>query len=106
MNYLFRAYAQSAYFEPADIQALKQSISLLYNLLRQTGIGALPVISVPSAVDTEAAQIIPTEEMMLADAMQISADLVGQNAKTKDNTAVVANLFNLDGCESLKTINK
>ena len=89
---------------PVDIATLKQNIPLLYDLLRQTGVGALPVIPVPTGSDVP--PIIPTEEMMLADATRSVQVLYDRMQRGQDSAAVVANLLSAPEHVNAKTVNR
>ncbi|KZP22118.1 hypothetical protein FIBSPDRAFT_492388 [Athelia psychrophila] len=89
-----------------EILALKQNIPLLYDLLRQTGLGALPVVPVPSSMSAEAPPIVPTEEMMLSDATRSVQVLYDRMQKSQGSAAVVANLLSAPEHGSSKTVNK
>lgn len=76
--------------DTADIVALKQSIQILYDLMRQSGVGALPVIPAPS--DSSPA-VVPTEEMMLADTTKSVGLSFEKMKRAQESAAVVANLL-------------
>ncbi|KIM75307.1 hypothetical protein PILCRDRAFT_13720 [Piloderma croceum F 1598] len=78
----------------ADIAALKQNLQLLSDLMRQTGVGGLPLLPMPShSTPPEPAPVIPTEEMMLTDTSRSVQVLYDRMKKSQESAAVVANLL-------------
>jgi len=79
----------------ADITTLKQNLQMLSDLMRQTGVGALPLLPMPSdAPLPQPVPVMPTEEMMLADTSRSVQVLYDRMKTTQDSAAVVANLLN------------
>jgi len=78
----------------ADIAALKQNLQILSELLRQTGVGALPLLPMPADLAlSQAAPVMPTEEMMLTDTSRSVQVLYERMKRTQESAAVVANLL-------------
>lgn len=75
----------------ADIAALKQNLQLLSDLMRSTGVGALPLL--PTPADPAKTPVMPTEEMMLADTERSVQNLFERMKKTQESAAVVASLL-------------
>lgn len=73
---------------------VKQHLQILSDSLRQTGVGALPVLPLPSDSSlSEPAQVVPTEEMMLADTSRSVQALYDRAKRSQESAAVVANLL-------------
>jgi len=78
----------------ADIAALKENLQILSDLMRQTGVGALPLLPMPSdSSSSEPAAVMPTEEMMLADTSRSVQVLYDRMKRSQESAAVVANLL-------------
>jgi hypothetical protein len=75
-----------------DITALKQNLLVLSDLMRQTGVGALPLLPMPSD-PSQPAPVIPTEEMMLTDTSRSVQVLYDRLKRTQESATVVANLL-------------
>jgi hypothetical protein len=84
-----------AYIGPtADIASLKQNLQMLSDLMRQTGVGALPLLPMPSeAHSSQPAPVLPTEEMMLTDTSRSVQVLYDRMKRSQESAAVVANLL-------------
>jgi len=108
LNGMKNAYQQGSSPSQTEMEiiSLKQNITLLYDLLRQTGIGALPIILLPTATNPEVQAIVPTEEMMLADATRSVQILYDRTQKSQDSAGVVANLLNTSDHGSSRPANK
>jgi len=78
----------------ADITTLKQKLQMLSDLMRQTGVGALPLLPMPSdSPPPQPAPVMPTEEIMLTDASRSVQVLYDRMKTSQDSAAVVANLL-------------
>lgn len=77
------------------IESLKQCIQNLYDTLRHTGIGALP-LPPPNATG------IPNEQQLLAEASRSVQVLYETLKRSQDSAAVVANLLGGDAQRSTK----
>ncbi|KAG5650722.1 hypothetical protein H0H81_011269, partial [Sphagnurus paluster] len=73
-----------------DIATLKQTVQSLVDLLSQSGVGALPLLPVPSSTQTVTA---PTEQAMLSQANRSIQFIYEQLKRSQDSAAVVANLL-------------
>ena len=79
----------------ADVTALKQNLQLLSDLMRQTGVGALPLLHLPSdSSSSQTAPVMPTEEMMLTDTSRSVQVLYDRMKRSQESAAVAANLLN------------
>ncbi|KAJ7314751.1 hypothetical protein DFH08DRAFT_894720 [Mycena albidolilacea] len=75
----------------ADLATLKQTLQMVSEQMRQTGVGGLPLLPVPD--DGHPPPALPTEDEMIAQAtraVQVSYD---QLKRGQDSAAVVANLL-------------
>ncbi|KAI0367340.1 hypothetical protein BV20DRAFT_950398 [Pilatotrama ljubarskyi] len=70
----------------ADIAALKQALEILVDVLRQTGVGALP-LDPPSIPDPR------TEEQVLVEATRAVQALYERQRRMQEGASVVANLL-------------
>ncbi|KIK02923.1 hypothetical protein K443DRAFT_677261 [Laccaria amethystina LaAM-08-1] len=77
------------------IESLKQCIQDLYDTLRHSGIGALPLLAPNS-------KSIPTEQQLLSDASRSVQVLYETLKRSQDSAAVVANLLGGDAQRSTK----
>jgi len=75
-----------------NIAALKQNVQLLSDLMQQTGVGALPLLNLPSD-SSQPASVIPTEEMMLVDSARSVQTLYDKLKRSQESATVVANLL-------------
>lgn len=75
---------------PADINTLKQALQMLSEFMRQSGVGALPLIPLPT--DSGQSPVI-TEETMLADTTRNVGVLYERMKRTQDSAAVVVSLM-------------
>ncbi|KAF8639382.1 hypothetical protein AX17_001538 [Amanita inopinata Kibby_2008] len=75
----------------ADLTNLKHAIQVLLDLMRQTGVGALPLLPLP----TEAAPhiAVPSEEQLMEDTVRGIKVLFEKQKRSQDAAAVVANLM-------------
>ncbi|KAF8345759.1 hypothetical protein F5887DRAFT_837852, partial [Amanita rubescens] len=74
----------------ADLANVKQAIHLLLEAMRQSGVGALPLLAlVPSLQGTDAA----IEEKLMEDTMNGIKVLFERQKRSQESTAVVANLL-------------
>lgn len=71
--------------EPADMAATTRELQLLLDYLRETGVGALPVLG-PS-------QSPPTEAELLADTERAVKRLYERHRRLQDGAGVVASLL-------------
>jgi len=60
-------------------------------MMRLTGVGALPLLPMPTGSD--AASAIPTEEQMMTDTTRATQVLYEKLKRSQDSAAVVANLL-------------
>jgi hypothetical protein len=82
---------QKFFIFSADLATLKQTLQMVSEQMRQTGIGGLPLLPVPD--DGHPPPALPTEDEMIAQAtraVQVSYD---QLKRGQDSAAVVANLL-------------
>jgi hypothetical protein len=77
------------------IESLKQCIQDLYDTLRHSGIGALPLLAPNS-------KSIPNEQQLLSDASRSVQVLYETLKRSQDSAAVVANLLGGDAQRSTK----
>ncbi|KAJ7669589.1 hypothetical protein B0H17DRAFT_949242 [Mycena rosella] len=75
----------------ADLATLKQTLQLVTEMMRQSGVGGLPLLPVP---DGNAPTALPTEEQMIAKTTHAVQVLYDQLKRGQDSAAVVANLLN------------
>jgi hypothetical protein len=67
---------------------------MLSDLMRHTGVGALPLLPMPSeSSPSQPAPVLPTEEMMLTDTSRSVQVLYDRMKRSQDSAAVVANLL-------------
>jgi hypothetical protein len=74
----------------ADLATLKQTLRMVVDLMRHTGVGGLPLLP---ATDGSA----PTEEQLVAQTTRAVQEAYDQLKRREDAAAVVANLFSLQG---------
>ncbi|EPQ51673.1 hypothetical protein GLOTRDRAFT_112444 [Gloeophyllum trabeum ATCC 11539] len=70
----------------AYVTVLKQQIQALVTLMRQSGVGALPLL-------TPAMGVMPPEEQLLADATKGIQFLYEKNKRIQDSAGIVASLL-------------
>ncbi|CAL1710516.1 unnamed protein product [Somion occarium] len=70
----------------ADIVSLRQAVDLLQELLRHSGVGALPLLD-PQNPE------LPTEQQLLSDTNKVIRHLFDHLKRIQDSSAVVANLL-------------
>ncbi|KAJ6584210.1 hypothetical protein B0H10DRAFT_2096269 [Mycena sp. CBHHK59/15] len=75
----------------ADLAALKQTLQMITDMMRQSGAGGLLLISVP---DGGPAPPIPTEDQLISHTTRSVQILYDQLKRGQDSAAVVANLLN------------
>ena len=73
-----------------DIAGLKQALFVLVELLKQTGVGALPLI--PTSLSGAETQL-PTEEKLMADLQKSIEDEYAKHTRVQESAGVVANLL-------------
>ncbi|KAF8871427.1 hypothetical protein CPB84DRAFT_1855001 [Gymnopilus junonius] len=78
----------------ADIEALKQIIASVIERLRQSGVGALPVIPLPP--DPSLPPVVPTEKELLERTTSSLRFLYEKLQRSQESAAVVANLLTTD----------
>lgn len=71
----------------ADIVTLKQATQALLDVLRQTGVGALPMPSTEPMAD------FPTEESLMANTTRALEDLYDRHKQMQESCAVASNLL-------------
>ncbi|KAJ7644779.1 hypothetical protein FB45DRAFT_703201, partial [Roridomyces roridus] len=74
----------------ADLSSLKQTLQMVADLMRQSGVGGLPLLPVS---DGSTQPHLPTEDQMIAQASQAVQVLYEQLKRGQDSAAVVANLL-------------
>ncbi|KAK7053377.1 hypothetical protein VNI00_004003 [Paramarasmius palmivorus] len=84
----------------SDIATLQQNLHLLSDMMRHTGVGALPLIPVTGATNDPSNDVsmvtettVPTEDQMLAQASHAIQVLYDRLKKLQDTAGVVANLL-------------
>jgi hypothetical protein len=91
----------------ADLANLKQAIHILLEMMRQSGVGALPVLAIPAPADQTMASLdvvasasitdqsvqIPNEEKLMEDTMKGIKVLFEKQKRSQESAAVVANLL-------------
>ncbi|KAI0077502.1 hypothetical protein K474DRAFT_1077766 [Panus rudis PR-1116 ss-1] len=70
----------------ADLASVKQATDLLQELLRQSGVGALPLLNPQAALP-------PTEEDILVDTNKAIQELFDKHKQLQETSGVVANLL-------------
>lgn len=78
-----------------DITAVKQTLQLLFDLLRHSGVGALPLLPLPQS-NTQAV-IAPTEQQLMNTTASSIHSLYERLRRSQESADVVANLL---GAES------
>ncbi|KAJ7655970.1 hypothetical protein DFH06DRAFT_992101 [Mycena polygramma] len=74
----------------ADLATLKQTLQMVLEQMRQTGVGGLPLLPVP---DGNHHPVLPGEEQMIAQTTRAVQVLYDQLKRGQDSAAVVANLL-------------
>jgi len=77
----------------SEIENLKQSLYLVIETMRNTGVGALPLL--PFQPNSEAAPV-PTEQQLLADTTRSLQALYDKVQRSYDSASAVANLLSTD----------
>ena len=75
---------------PAYITTLREAIHALQDLLRVSGVGALPLI--PTSLSGAETQL-PTEEKLMADLQKSIEDEYAKHNRVQESAGVVANLL-------------
>ncbi|KAJ6492243.1 hypothetical protein C8R45DRAFT_192980 [Mycena sanguinolenta] len=75
----------------ADLATLKQTLQMVLEQMRQTGVGGLPLLPVPDGNHPPPA--LPTEDQMVAQTTRAIQVLYDQFKRGQDSAAVVANLL-------------
>ena len=78
----------------ADITALKQVLANVIEKLRQSGVGALPIIPLPA--DPALPPVVPTEKELLESTTSSLRVLYERLQRSQESAAVVANLLMTD----------
>ncbi|PPQ70363.1 hypothetical protein CVT26_013797 [Gymnopilus dilepis] len=78
----------------ADITALKQVLATVIERLRQSGVGALPIIPLPA--DPALPPVVPTEKELLESTTSSLRVLYEKLQRSQESAAVVANLLMTD----------
>ena len=77
----------------AEIENLKQNLYLVIETMRNTGVGALPILSLqPNSEDTP----VPTEQQLLTNTTQSLQALYDKVQRSYDSASAVANLLSTD----------
>ncbi|KDR69959.1 hypothetical protein GALMADRAFT_898876 [Galerina marginata CBS 339.88] len=76
------------------IAELKQKLATVIEKLRQSGVGALPVI--PTPADPSAAPVVPSESQLLVSTTASLRALYEKLQRSQDSASVVANLLTTD----------
>ncbi|KAJ7720372.1 hypothetical protein DFH07DRAFT_307465 [Mycena maculata] len=74
----------------ADLATLKQTLQMVTDIMRHSGVGGLPLLPVP---DGNAPQPLPTEDQMITQTTRAVQVLYDQLKRGQDSAAVVANLL-------------
>ena len=72
----------------ADLASLGQALHVLIDLMRQTGVGALPLLDQSTPLTS-----LPTEEQLLADITKAVEVQYAKQKRLQENAAVVYNLL-------------
>ncbi|KAJ7097077.1 hypothetical protein B0H15DRAFT_31294 [Mycena belliarum] len=75
----------------ADLATMKQTLQMLSDLMRHSGVGGLPLLPVANENDPPP---LPTEEQLVTQTTRSVAMLYDQLKRAQDSAAVVANLLN------------
>ncbi|KAF8218982.1 hypothetical protein L208DRAFT_1377811 [Tricholoma matsutake] len=75
----------------ANIASVKQTLDVIADIMRQSGVGALPLLPVPSATDISLAP--PSEQQLMFDTNRSIQALYDKLKRSQDSAAVVANLL-------------
>ncbi|KAJ7037147.1 hypothetical protein C8F04DRAFT_428230 [Mycena alexandri] len=75
----------------ADLATLKQTLQIVSDQMRQTGVGALPVLPVPDANNPP--PVLPTEEQLITQTTRAVQLMYDQLKRGQDSAAVGANLL-------------
>ncbi|KAJ6492244.1 hypothetical protein C8R45DRAFT_1096267 [Mycena sanguinolenta] len=75
----------------ADLATLKQTLQMVLEQMRQTGVGGLPLLPVPDGNHPPPA--LPIEDQMVAQTTRAIQVLYEQFKRGQDSAAVVANLL-------------
>ncbi|KAK0244982.1 hypothetical protein EDD85DRAFT_782954 [Armillaria nabsnona] len=75
----------------SNISALKRTLEMLSDVMRHTGVGALPILPFPPQSGTP--QVIPTEQELMVDVSKSVQVLYERLKRSQESAAVVANLL-------------
>ncbi|KAJ6566140.1 hypothetical protein B0H19DRAFT_940509 [Mycena capillaripes] len=75
----------------ADLATLKQTLQMVSEQMRQTGVGGLPLLPVPDGNHPPSA--LPTEDQLILQTTRAIQVLYDQLKRGQDSAAVVANLL-------------
>lgn len=75
----------------ADLATLTQTLQVVCDLMRHSGVGGLPLLAVPDGTPPPP---LPTEDQMIAQTTRAVQVLYDQLKRGQDSAAVVANLLN------------
>jgi hypothetical protein len=81
------------FFVSAEIENLKQNLYLVIETMRNTGVGALPLL--PLQPNSEATPV-PTEQQLLTDTTRSLQALYDKVQRSYDSASAVANLLSTD----------
>lgn len=76
----------------ADIATLKQTLQLVSDMMRHTGVGALPLLPLPDG-DSDPSSVLPKEEGLVGDTTRAVQVLYEKLKRSQESAAVVANLL-------------
>jgi hypothetical protein len=75
----------------ANIVSIKQTLQVIADIMRHSGVGALPLL--PTASDVAFVSPSPSEQQLMIDANQSIQALYEKLKRSQDSAAVVANLL-------------
>ena len=83
------------FFVSAEIENLKQDLYLVIETMRNTGVGALPLLPLQPNSENEATPV-PTEQQLLTDTTRSLKALYDKVQRSYDSASAVANLLSTD----------
>jgi hypothetical protein len=75
----------------ANIASIKETLQVIADIMRHSGVGALPLLPMPTSLDVPF--VPPTEQQLMIDTNQSIQTLYEKLKRSQESAAVVANLL-------------
>lgn len=77
----------------ATIASIKQTLDVIADIMRHSGVGALPLLPMPTSESPNAPVVLPSEEQLIIDTNRSIQALYDKLKRSQESAAVVANLL-------------